>query len=483
MTHKTEPMTLEPVCPQPTYIESVCRWEWPLPERAQFDGCCRSVFTASREWWEYTPSEARPHPMAEGVQLRDGKWYWAIPKAIDAELAKQRSVETEDAIVKRLAPVRCPITRREYFMAIEHPERGWVATYGGPFDSFTIPEPDEDGSFRSERFDHDAGDWVEGGNPEPFELVAEHDFNEMFDAREKLSSLAKQREAEPIAYCDPTDPSNATAFAWPGTARDVSRHTETLYTHPQQRNAVEVTDEMVEIAYKAFNDCYHASSEWSVACRKQLRAALSAVASRDREDAERIVIPKLRDLSLCVTEYQQTLDEGYNMAVREMMAANTAPRRVTELIDQARANLRCFNMSIEAVDELQAIFNLTLGRRVGDADFEGWFSTHYTVEKGTKQLAREAYEAGMFDERLHPAAINWYFVATGAGAPPVVIPCTTEQDLDKAIRQAMMGEPDAKCLNDWGDDMVHGIITDLVNVEHHALEDGDFYLVPVKSNG
>jgi hypothetical protein len=37
------------------------------------------VVTASREWWEYAPSEAKPHPYAEGVRLRDDVWYWAIP--------------------------------------------------------------------------------------------------------------------------------------------------------------------------------------------------------------------------------------------------------------------------------------------------------------------------------------------------------------------------------------------------------------------
>lgn len=108
---------------------------------------------------------------------------WA---AIDAHL---NAAKDEADAVKRLSPERCPITGREYFMAIEHPERGWVATYGGPFDSYTIPEPDEDGSFRSERFDHDADMWVEGGHPEPFELVSEREFNEMLDAREAIKTI------------------------------------------------------------------------------------------------------------------------------------------------------------------------------------------------------------------------------------------------------------------------------------------------------
>jgi len=79
-------LTLVLVDPQPKVIRYLIsgaevsgRWMWPLPEKAQFPGCCTSVVTASREWWEYAPSEAKPHPMAEGVMLRDKKWYWAVP--------------------------------------------------------------------------------------------------------------------------------------------------------------------------------------------------------------------------------------------------------------------------------------------------------------------------------------------------------------------------------------------------------------------
>jgi hypothetical protein len=64
-----------------------------------------------------------------------------------------------------IAPDHCPITGREFWGNIDHPKLGMVATYGGPFDTYTIPKPDEDGEFRCERFDQDAGDWVEGGHP------------------------------------------------------------------------------------------------------------------------------------------------------------------------------------------------------------------------------------------------------------------------------------------------------------------------------
>lgn len=65
-------------------------------------------------------------------------------------------------------PAKCPITRRDFFMVIEHPELGLVPTYGGPFDSYTIPEmegkPDEEFHERGlfvHRYDHDRGEWVD----------------------------------------------------------------------------------------------------------------------------------------------------------------------------------------------------------------------------------------------------------------------------------------------------------------------------------
>lgn len=67
-------------------------------------------------------------------------------------------------------PSVCPITHRPFFMWIEHPSEGIVPTYGGPFDSYTIPEPEIEGDFDDfhkieylcYRYDHDAGYWVDG---------------------------------------------------------------------------------------------------------------------------------------------------------------------------------------------------------------------------------------------------------------------------------------------------------------------------------
>lgn len=70
-------------------------------------------------------------------------------------------------------PDVCPITLLPFFMWIEHPDRGWIPTYGGPYDSWTIPEPDlpelrdgekvdrKDIEYTRERFCHDRGAWIE----------------------------------------------------------------------------------------------------------------------------------------------------------------------------------------------------------------------------------------------------------------------------------------------------------------------------------
>jgi len=59
----------------------------------------------------------------------------------------------------------------------------------------------------------------------------------------ELYTAAQRTEQEPVAYCNPSDPFNSSAFSWPGTARSHC-HTEPLYTIPSaQRTWVGLTDE------------------------------------------------------------------------------------------------------------------------------------------------------------------------------------------------------------------------------------------------
>ncbi|EJD6421784.1 hypothetical protein M0K99_RS19985 [Citrobacter freundii] len=73
-----------------------------------------------------------------------------------------KQLVSSTSLSKQWKPEVCPITGRRFFMWIEHPELGNVPTYGGPFDSYTIPTKDSNGEFNCERYDHDVGDWVDG---------------------------------------------------------------------------------------------------------------------------------------------------------------------------------------------------------------------------------------------------------------------------------------------------------------------------------
>lgn len=84
----------------------------------------------------------------------------------------------------------CPITGLRFFMVIQHPSLGWVATYGGPFDSYTTPTRDDDGGWSRERYDHDEGGWVDGCESIDVGLIVR---SEEDDA--ELTEAAKERDA------------------------------------------------------------------------------------------------------------------------------------------------------------------------------------------------------------------------------------------------------------------------------------------------
>jgi hypothetical protein len=53
--------------PQPSFIESSGRWKWPIPKRAQREGCDTHCYTASREWHEYMPDGCCPFGKPGGL--------------------------------------------------------------------------------------------------------------------------------------------------------------------------------------------------------------------------------------------------------------------------------------------------------------------------------------------------------------------------------------------------------------------------------
>jgi hypothetical protein len=98
-----------------------------------------------------------------------------------------------------------PITGAPFFMVIEHPEKGDVPTYGGPFSSYTLCERDVNDSssdeirFTRERFDHDEGAWVEGCESIGLSLVTQARLSDLAESSARLASRPQSPSAEPRA--------------------------------------------------------------------------------------------------------------------------------------------------------------------------------------------------------------------------------------------------------------------------------------------
>lgn len=98
-----------------------------------------------------------------------------------------------------LAPPKCPITGRPFFMALEHPELGMVPTYGGPYDSYTIPhlggKPDQpwhERDLRVYRYDHDLGGWIADETEViPLRIVHEDVLHGLEDAAPQASEAVR----------------------------------------------------------------------------------------------------------------------------------------------------------------------------------------------------------------------------------------------------------------------------------------------------
>jgi len=112
-------------------------------------------------------------------------------------------------------PDKCPITRRDFFMLIEHPTLGLVPTYGGPYDSYTIPHMEGDaGQLWHERelichrFDHDEGYWMDdvmGVETIPMRVISEDALNELLEQKEdttpqQQNPLEGVIDVKPIGY-------------------------------------------------------------------------------------------------------------------------------------------------------------------------------------------------------------------------------------------------------------------------------------------
>jgi hypothetical protein len=130
----------------------------------------------------------------------------SLPVSAEESAQKERE-RFFDKEAKSLCPDKCPITGLPLFMFIEHPKRGWVPTYGGPYVSYTIPERDSDESdekhvrFVRESYDHDYGEWMtEDNGIESLDvvLITEDTLIDLEDAAKQPMSAEVEKAVETV---------------------------------------------------------------------------------------------------------------------------------------------------------------------------------------------------------------------------------------------------------------------------------------------
>lgn len=118
--------------------------------------------------------------------------------------AKLAKVEAVLSFWEGTVPPVCPITNRPFFMIIKDEQGIPQATYGGPFDSYTIPEIEDYGkgtplherSMTCRRYDHDAGAWVEGCETIGIKLIDEQVLIQSYDDDGKLITQDRLEKVE-----------------------------------------------------------------------------------------------------------------------------------------------------------------------------------------------------------------------------------------------------------------------------------------------
>lgn len=160
----------------------------------------------------------------EGYQFPYTQECWVAWKACARALLAQPSVAPPapggDVLERRSetgmpmsanAPEKCPITRRPFFMVISHPELGWVPTYGGPYDSYTIPhmegkpdEPYHERELTCHHYDHDYGGWVDDESI-PMRVINEGVLNAL-QSTQAPTAAAQGQDAAPAEQPQDDEP-------------------------------------------------------------------------------------------------------------------------------------------------------------------------------------------------------------------------------------------------------------------------------------
>lgn len=140
--------------------------------------------------------------IAGASEKRDAEFIaMANPANILALVEALEKAQCAGSINNQWKPDVCPITGRRFFLWIEHPELGYVPTYGGPHDSYTIPTRDSDGEFSCERYDHDFGGWVDGECVGAY-LIDDDEQSRVYELEQRIASLETiNAAAEKLVRC------------------------------------------------------------------------------------------------------------------------------------------------------------------------------------------------------------------------------------------------------------------------------------------
>ncbi|HAT2827304.1 TPA: ead/Ea22-like family protein [Klebsiella oxytoca] len=132
-------------------------------------------------WWGFARQSIWREEDAKYIALANPANILALVEALE-------KAQCAGSINNQWKPDVCPITGRRFFLWIEHPELGYVPTYGGPYDSYTIPTRDSDGEFSCERYDHDFGGWVDGECVGAY-LIDDDEQSRVYELEQRIAEL------------------------------------------------------------------------------------------------------------------------------------------------------------------------------------------------------------------------------------------------------------------------------------------------------
>ncbi|WP_023640397.1 hypothetical protein [Dickeya zeae] len=157
-------------------LEEICNWDGCLasiPEANQMAEELLALRQAQQEPFMYAVRCPYGSPWIDSDYVGDASEKEMVERAVKslnetihpADPKKYEVVALYTSPVITHSELWCPhsdpITGDQFFLWMEHPDLGYVPTYGGPYDSFTLTERDGNSDFFRHRYDHDAGAWVD----------------------------------------------------------------------------------------------------------------------------------------------------------------------------------------------------------------------------------------------------------------------------------------------------------------------------------